>query len=129
MTLTFTLLPDRYAIARLPGDTTVPPWPRGDFISVTRTLCEGMDELSIVCREDAVPGSVHADRGWRCLALQGPFALDQTGIAAEFTRVLAAASVPVFVIATFDTDVVLVPDKLIERAVSSLRAAGHAVRF
>ena len=125
MQLTFTLLPDRYAIARLGGDGAVPAWPSGDFISVTRTL----GELSIVCREDAVPGNVRVDRGWRCLALQGPFALDQTGIAAEFTRVLAAAGVPLFVVSTFDTDYVLVPDKMIERAVSALRAAAHAVRL
>lgn len=124
MPLTFTLLPNRYAIARLGAADTVPSWPRGDFVSITRTA----EELSIVCREDAVPGTVRADRGWRCLALQGPFALDQTGVAAEFTRVLAAAGVSVFVIATFDTDYVLVPDRTIERAVSALRAAGHTVR-
>src|SRR5216117_3083262 len=88
MRLTFILLPDLYAIARLPAAAATPTWPRGDFVSITRTA----DELSIVCRDDAVPGNVRADRGWRCLALQGPFALDQTGVAAEFTRVLAARS-------------------------------------
>ena len=124
MQLTFTLLPDLYAIARLGGNVPNPTWPRGDFVSITRTS----DELSIVCGQDAVPSTVRADRGWRCLALQGPFALDQTGIAAEFTRVLAAAGVSVFVVATFDTDYVLVPDRLIERAVSALRGASHAVR-
>ena len=124
MPLTFTLLPDRYAVARLGAAAVIPDWPRGDFISITRTA----DELSIVCRDDAVPSTVRADRGWRCLALQGPFALDQTGIAAEFTRVLAAAGVSVFVIATFDTDYVLVPDRLIERSVAALRAASHVVR-
>jgi len=124
MPLTFTLLADRYAIARLSAADPLPSWPRGDFVSVTRTA----DELSIVCREDAVPGNVRAERGWRCLALQGPFALDVTGVAAEFTRVLAAADVSVFVIATFDTDYVLVPDRTIERAVSALRAAAHVVR-
>jgi hypothetical protein len=124
MQLTFTLLPDLYAIARLDAGAPAPGWPRGDFVSITRTA----EELSIVCREDAVPRTIRAERGWRCLALQGPFALDQTGIAAEFTRVLAAAGVSVFVIATFDTDYVLVPDRLIERAVSALRGASHAVR-
>lgn len=123
MPLTFTLLPDRYAIARLGASDTIPAWPRGDFVSITRTA----EELSIVCVEGAVPGTVRADRGWRCLALQGPFALDQTGVAAEFTRVLAAANVSVFVIATFDTDYVLVPDRTIERAVAALRAAAHVV--
>jgi hypothetical protein len=124
MQLTFTLLPDFYAIARLAGDAPVPGWPKGDFVSITRTA----EELSIVCRDDAVPSTVRADRNWRCLALQGPFALDQTGVAAEFTRVLAKAGVSVFVIATYDTDYVLVPDRLIERAVSALRGASHAVR-
>jgi uncharacterized protein len=124
MQLTFVLLREHFAIARLGAAAEIPPWPRGEFVSIARTP----DELSIVCRADAVPSNIRADRGWRCLALQGPFALDQTGIAAEFTRVLAAASVPVFVIATFDTDYVLVPDRLIERAVAALRAAGHTVR-
>ena len=124
MQLTFTLLPDFYAIERLNAGAPIPSWPHGDFVSITRTS----DELSIVCRQDAVPSTERADRGWRCLALQGPFALDQTGVAAEFTRVLAAAGVSVFVIATFDTDYVLVPDRLIERAVSALRGASHAVR-
>jgi hypothetical protein len=122
--LTFTLLPDLYAIARLDAAAPIPTWPRGEFVSITRTR----DELSIVCRDDAVPSTIRADRGWRCLALQGPFALDQTGVAAEFTRVLAAAGVSVFVVATFDTDYVLVPDRAIARAVAALRAAGHAVQ-
>ena len=124
MQLTFTLQPDLYAIARLNGGAPNPTWPRGDFVSITRTS----EELSIVCRQDAVPSTVRADRGWRCLALHGPFALDQTGVAAEFTRVLAAAAVSVFVVSTFDTDYVLVPDRLIERSVSALRGASHVVR-
>lgn len=124
MQLTFTLLRDLYAIARLGAADALPGWLRGDFCSITRTP----DELSVVCRQDAVPGNVRVERGWRCLCVQGPLALDQTGIASEFTRVLAAASVAVFVVGTYDTDYLLVPDKVIERAVSALRAAGHAVR-
>ena len=124
MQLTFSLLPEIYAIARLDAAAPMPSWPAGDFVSITRTR----DELSIVCRDDAVPRTVRADRGWRCLALHGPFALDVTGVAAEFTRVLAAAGVSIFVIATFDSDSVLVPDRAAARAVAALRAAGHAVQ-
>jgi hypothetical protein len=123
MQLTFRLLPEIYAIARLAAAAETPSWPRGEFVSITRTP----DELSIVCRQDVIPATVHADRGWRCLALKGPFALDETGIAAEFARVLAGAGISVFIIATFDTDYVLVPDRSIERAVSALRGASHLV--
>ena len=64
MQLPFNLLPELYAIARLDAAAAVPGWPAGAFVSVTRTR----DELSIVCRDDAVPWPVRADRGWRCLS-------------------------------------------------------------
>jgi len=121
--LSFALLPGRCAIARLDESAPFPQWPRGAFVSATRAP----GELSIVCDEESVPEGVRADRGWRCLALQGPFPLDTTGMAAAFTSVLAAAGVSVFVIATFDTDYVLVRDSALARATEALRAAGHTV--
>jgi len=123
MTPAFTLIDGHYAIVRLPPDEAIPPWAHGAFVSITRTS----DELSIVCNEGSVPDVV-ADRGWRCLKLAGPFPLDQTGIAAAFTRVLAGAGIAVFVIATYDTDYVLVRDAALEQASKALRAAGYIVR-
>jgi hypothetical protein len=102
----WTLVAGEFAIARLPHDSEVPPWPRGAFVSITRTS----DELSIVCEAAAVPDDVTADRRWSCLKLEGPLPLDQTGIAAAFTRTLADAGMAVFVISTYDTDYVLVRD-------------------
>lgn len=122
MKLTFTLLPDQFAIARLPASEQTPAWATGAFVSITRTA----DELSIVCPN--IPAGVEADRGWRCLELEGPFALTETGVAAEFTSLLARASVSVFVISTFDTDYVLLKDERLEAAKKALREAGHVVR-
>jgi hypothetical protein len=113
---TWSLVDGEYAIVRLPHDAELPTWPRGAFVSITRTP----DELSIVCEVDAVPDGVVADRGWSCLKLAGPLPLDQTGIAAAFTRTLADAGMAVFVISTYDTDYVLVRDA--ERALAALRA-------
>jgi uncharacterized protein len=123
MTPAFTLIDGHYAIVRLPPDEAIPSWAHGAFVSITRTS----DELSIVCNEGDVPDAV-ADRGWRCLKLAGPFNLDQTGIAAAFTSVLAEAGIAVFVIATYDTDYVLVRDAALEEASKALRAAGYTVR-
>lgn len=123
MTPAFTLIDGHYAIVRLPADAAIPPWAHGAFVSITRTS----DELSIVCNEGNVPDEV-ADRGWCCLKLAGPFPLDQTGIAAAFTRVLAEAGIAVFVISTYDTDYVLVRDAALEAASTALRAAGYTVR-
>lgn len=40
---------------------------------------------------------------------------------------LASARIPVFAIATFDTDYVLVREAQLEQAVAALRSAGHRV--
>ena len=113
----------RYAVARLDASERVPSWPRGDFVSITRTP----DELSIVCDEDAVPKDVRAERGWRCLAVEGPIPFEVTGVAASLANALADARISVFLLSTFDTDYVLVKDEAFERACDALRAAGHDV--
>ncbi|MGH9422624.1 MAG: ACT domain-containing protein [Thermoanaerobaculia bacterium] len=123
MSLAFTPIEGRYAIVRLPADDAIPSWAHGAFVSITRTS----DELSIVCNEGNVP-DVTADRGWRCLKLMGPLPLDQTGVAAAFTRVLADAGIALFVVATYDTDYVLVRDAALEHASLALRTAGYTVR-
>lgn len=121
----FTILPDTFAIVRLPASDPLPRWAdNGKFVSITRTA----DELSIVCRESLVPPGSNADRGWQCMKLEGPIPLSTTGVAAEFTTILAKAGVSVFPIATFDTDYVLVKGDRVERAAEALRAAGHSVR-
>lgn len=102
MRLHFTPLAGTFAIARLAPDAAVPEWARGEFVSITRTP----DELSIVCDDrDAPPAT---DRGWRCLKLEGPMPLDTVGVAARFTQLLATAGISCFVVATYDTDYVLV---------------------
>jgi hypothetical protein len=124
MTLTFTLLPQRYAVARLGASEAMPPWSDGEgFVSICRTA----DELSVVCDESRVPAAVKAERGWRCLKVEGPFAFDVTGVAAFFTGVLANAGLSCLVISTFDTDYVLVKEAVLPDAVEALRAAGCRV--
>jgi hypothetical protein len=85
------------------------------------------DELSLVCREERVPGGALAERGWAALEVAGPMDLALTGVLAGLAAPLADAGVPVFALATYDTDVVLVPGARLEQAVAALRGAGHDV--
>lgn len=123
MSVTFNLLTEIFAIARLGAGEAIPPWARGEFVSISRTP----DELSIVCREGDVPEHVTAARGWRCLRAKGPFPLDATGIAASFVGPLAQAKISVFVVATYDTDYMLIDGRALPQALDVLRAAGHHV--
>jgi hypothetical protein len=122
-----TLLPGRFAVCRFAPDAALPAWAmhsEATLWSLTRTP----SELSVVCDEDALPPSVEkAEKGWRALELAGPIPFDETGVVAGVTATLAAAGVPVFVVSTYDTDFVLVPDRRLADAGHALRTAGYAL--
>jgi uncharacterized protein len=114
-------LPGAYTICRFGPHESVPSWVAGPFTSVSRTPTE----LSIVCRAERVPSEVPGEDGWRCLYLDDTFDLSLVGVLHSITGPLASARVPIFPIATHDTDYVLV--RRFTEAVTALRAAGHEV--
>ena len=122
MSLTLSLLSGSFGICRLEPEAIIPDWANaGDLISITRTS----DELSIVCAEANVPEGVKADRGWRCLKVEGPLDLSLTGVLASLASPLAEARVNIFAISTFDTDYLLVKEEKISRALEVLIRSGH----
>jgi hypothetical protein len=114
-------LPHRLAVCRLDPHAPLPSWIAGPFTSVTRTS----EELSIVCDGEAVPQEVQAERGWRVLKVEGPIPFEVTGVAAALVAPLAEARISVFLLATYDTDYLLLKEESFVRAVDVLRAAGH----
>jgi len=121
--LRITILPDRFAVCRFPPQAPVPDWIRGAFTSITRTA----DELSIVCDDEAVPDGVQVERTFRAVKVEGPIPFEVTGVAAALVSPLAAKRISVFLVATFDTDYLLVKDAAFDEAVAVLREAGHDV--
>jgi hypothetical protein len=122
--MTLTPVAGSYAICQLAPDAPFPEWAtRGPLWSITRSATE----LSIVCDAASVPPGVRVQAAWRALRVQGPLALDLTGILASLASPLAAAGVPLFAVSTFDTDYLLVPTADAGRAVAALRRAGHDV--
>ncbi len=123
--LTLTVLEGRFALCRLPAGSEVPPWiaQADTFLTVSRTPTE----LSVVADESAVPTGIVAQRGYRALRVEGPLPLGLVGVLAAIATPLAAAGVPIFPIATYDTDYLLVPGAQLASAVSALLVAGHRV--
>lgn len=119
--LRIAVLPHRLTVCRLAPDAPLPSWIAGAFTSVTRTD----EELSVICDEESVPADVRAERGWRAVRVVGPIPFEVTGVAAALVSPLAAAGISVFLLATFDTDYLLLKDALFARALDVLRAAGH----
>lgn len=123
-TLRFAVLPGRLAICRLPAGSQPPDWAwTGSLHSITRAG----DEVSVVCDERAAPEGTRCEKGWRCLALRGPFTLSEVGVLADLAPPLARAGVSIFVLSTFDTDWILVRESQLDAAAATLRAEGHVV--
>ena len=118
------LEPDRFAVCRLDPTAPVPqPDPGTTLYSMTVTA----DELSIVCAEGREPPGATVESGWRVLRIAGPLAFDLVGVLASITVPLAGADLGVFVLSTFDTDLVLVKDIDLDAAIDVLGGAGHPV--
>jgi hypothetical protein len=123
--LSLQVLDSEFAIVRLPPDAGLPWWAANsaELLSHTRSV----QETSIVCEARRVPEGVQAERGYRGLRVAGTLPFQATGVLASLAAPLATASVPVFVISTYDTDYLLVPATLVGAAVQALRGAGHSV--
>jgi hypothetical protein len=88
--LTLLVLPDLLAVCRLAPDAATPTWAASTgFSSITRTS----DELSIVCRQEAVPEEVKCERGWRCLGVAGTIDFAVVGVLASLVTPLAEAGI------------------------------------
>lgn len=115
--------PWRLAICRFAPDDPLPAWVLHEgatFWSITRTP----SELSVVCPEEDLPPSVadRVERDWRAFEVVGPLPFGLTGVVSGLTSPLAAAGIPVFVLSTYDTDLVLVKAPDLARAREVLAA-------
>jgi len=84
------------------------------FISKT------LDELSIVAPQSLSIDALESDLDWRALEILGPLNLSLVGIMAEISSVLAKAQVSVFIVSTFDTDIILLKDHQLKTAKEAL---------
>ncbi len=128
--LNLSLLKGRFVVCRLEPSEQVPQWAFSDksFCSVTYTR----DELSILCRESAVPKDMPKDikqeTGWRLFKVAGPLDFALTGILASMAEPLARAGVSIFAISTYDTDYLMVKEEKLELAQRTLKEAGHSIK-
>lgn len=120
-TFEFAVHDERLAIVRLAADAAVPTWARGSFVNIARTK----SELSIVCAQRHVPADLPQERDKVAFGIVGVVPMTSIGILASLCGALAAASVPVFALSTYDTDYLLVSADKFEAARLALVTIGH----
>jgi hypothetical protein len=113
---TLRVLEGRYVLERAASDVEIPR--DGEVLAVVR----GPDGGACMRRQDA------ADDAWVAL-WNGDEAHppDATGMLAAIVAPLAAGDVPVWVAASFDGDIVLIPVDRVDEASELLRRVGHRV--
>jgi hypothetical protein len=122
------LLPEEYAVCRLPAGSAMPAsLSNGPDDKTVISLSWTSEELSIICPADRVPPEAVADTAWRCLRVVGPLDLALTGVLASLIGPLAEARVNIVTFSTYTTDYLLVPTVRLTEAVHTLTAAGHRI--
>lgn len=119
------LLPDTFAICRLPAQAALPDWSStpGSFLTVSRTP----DELSITVVQSAVPASTRCERDYRAIRVRGTLSPNLVGILVSIAEPLARAGLSILAISTYDTDYVFVKARDLTAALQALRNAGHQI--
>lgn len=123
--LDLVLLPDDYAVCRLPVGTALPA--DLDVTSGVVSVTWSSTEVSIICQANQAPSGGVINTPWRCFRVNGPVNLALTGILASLVNPLAQARVNIFAFSTHDTDYVLVPAVRLHEALAALSGAGHRV--
>ena len=94
----------------------------GQFLFVGKTD----REISVVCETAHAPAAtLERSDGWLGFRIEGQLDFSLIGVLARISKVLAEASIGIFVVSTFDTDYVLVRAADFDRAVGALTAAGY----
>jgi len=120
------LLPGRMAICRLGPQEKAPSWVDSSLLwSVTRTQAE----TTVVCQEEHAPAGITCNKGWRCLQIGGVLDFTETGILSSLTVPLAQEGISLYALSTYSTDLILIKEKDLSRAVPLLSRAGHRVFF
>jgi len=120
------LLPEEYAVCRLPAGSALPAsLSNGPDDKSVLSVTWAPDELSVICPADRVPEGATVEASWRCLRVVGPLDLALTGVLASLIGPLADARVNIVAFSTYDTDYLLIPQVRLAEAVDTLIAAGH----
>lgn len=124
--ISLTLLPEHLSIFRFEPSVPLANLPEFTGVwSITRTR----RELSVVAEEGACSAADEEDPGWRCLYVEGPIPFNLTGIVAGLTAVIAAQGLPVFVLSTFDSDLILLRGESLDQSLRALSNKGYSIRL
>jgi Uncharacterized conserved protein len=92
-----------------------------EYVFIGKTDCE----LSIICDTEIVPEHVlEVEHGWNCFRIAEDAAFGKYGMIAFLTRIIADQKTGVLVVATYDTDYMLIKDNKFLEVKAALEKEG-----
>lgn len=123
-TFSLSRYPETLAVVRLAAGAEIPLWAESSSVfSITATATE----TSLVCAGRSVPKKARHQKPLTAFCVDGQLDLSAVGILVGLLTPLAEAEIPVFTLSTFDTDWILVPTGMADRAEEAWRRSGHTV--
>ena len=117
-------LPDAFTVCKLADASAIDL--SQDFFFLSRTD----EELSLVCRTEAVPANTtDRDDGWRGFRIEGVLDFSLIGILSKISAILAENGIGIFAVSTYNTDYILVKDENFSRALQVLAEKGYEVKI
>ncbi|GAA3519597.1 ACT domain-containing protein [Nocardioides daeguensis] len=116
--------PETLAVVRLAAGAEIPLWAESSSVfSITATA----NETSLVCAGRSVPKKARHHKPFTAFCVDGALELTAVGVLVALLTPLAQAEIPVFTLSTFDTDWILVPTGMADKAEEAWRRSGHTV--
>ena len=122
--LSISVLPGEYALCRLNPTDIIPSW---IYLSAFYTISKSPDELSVVAETKFVAEGIKCDKDWKLLKIEAVLDLSLTGITAKFSTALANEDINLCVIATYDTDYIMIKEEKLAKAKEALQYAGFII--
>ncbi|WP_235738739.1 ACT domain-containing protein [Nocardioides alcanivorans] len=116
--------PEQLAVVSLGPGAEVPAWAESSSIFSVTATAHG---TTVVCAGRNVPNKAVSHKPLTGFAIKGRVDLNLTGVLVGLLTPLAEAEIPVFTVATYDTDWILVPKERAEAAAEEWRRRGHTV--
>lgn len=83
------------------------------------------DELSIICEASIVPNYIlKAEDGWKCFRIAEDAAFEKYGMIAFLSQIIANEQTGILVVATYDTDYILIKEAKFLAVKSALERNG-----
>ena len=116
------ILAGTFQLTKLPKDA---PIPQSVFEQEWYTISRTRDELSIIAPDNLLIDSEYSEKGWRIIQFLESMELSLVGITAKITAILAQRDINLCVVATYNTDYIMIKDEQLYMAVQSLEQAGY----